>query len=217
MTYPNPASDRPIIFSGEMVRALLAGRKTQTRRVLKPQPTEVDFVGRWYRMPFGGLSLDCHRLPYVVGQRLWVREAFGIAHRGDSAPGGYHYDPEAHYRAEDPDFTPDGPQWEPWRRRSPIHMPRWASRVTLTVTDVRVERLQAISEDDARAEGVDPTGWVPSYANPDNSGCDDSQSARDAFSDLWDTLRGPGSWDADPWVTVLTFTTALRNIDEVST
>lgn len=84
-------------------------------------------------------------------------------------------------------------------------MPRWASRITLEITAVRVERLQDISEADAKAEGCAPGGWTPTYSNPDNSNGDDSWSAADAFADLWESINGAGSWSANPWVWVVEF------------
>ena len=127
-------SDHPIIFSGPMVRSLLDGRKTQTRRVLKPQP-QGEQPKNWTRA-------NDKAVRYAPGDRLYVREAINKV----STPG------DVVYRA---DFEAGGNDGAGLGWRPSIHMPRWASRLTLTVTDVRVQRLQDISEEDARAEGCD--------------------------------------------------------------
>lgn len=199
--------DRPIIFSAPMVRALLDGRKTQTRRVLKPQPKMLRGAGPFYRPHpttaphewhalHGGHIAAIVKVPYAVGDRLWVREAW--------------FDPQMDgarrlYVADNPQDV--GPVH---RKRPSIHMPRWASRLTLTVTDVRVQRLQEISEEDARAEGLEwaaPTWGVKGLAESWNG------DPRLAFAALWNSLHGPGAWDANPWVCALTFTVDRRNID----
>ena len=136
--------ERPILCSAPDVMAILDGRKTQTRRIMKPQPNRTwpdEVTPHWSvggnrTLPGASNPLRC---PYgVPGDRLWVREAWRLP---DGAPKGW-----VDYRADD---TRDGFKWKP-----SIHMPRWASRITLEVTDVRVERLQDISEADAMAEGV---------------------------------------------------------------
>lgn len=177
--------ERPILFSASMVRAILEGRKTQTRRVVKRIPLEwlesglhPDFVA----FPENGLS------PYgQPGDRLWVRESWA-----------YHPDfPESTHRAiyrADPGVENDVPRWRP-----SIHMPRWASRINLEVTGVRVERLQEISESDAKAEGCS----VPEIIYPDEPKEHYSYAA--AYKHLWESINGPGSWDANPWVWVVEF------------
>lgn len=163
--------ERPIILSGPMVRAILAGAKTQTRRVVKPQA-----MGQW------GPVVPC---PYGrPGDRLWVREAWRPVHGGYSDLG-------ARYRA---DFERDQTVWRP-----SIHMPRWASRITLEVTGVRVERLQDISEADAQAEGS--FEWAAEQDTPVR----DLDEARLVYLQLWQSINGPASWDADPWVWVVEF------------
>ena len=175
--------ERPILFSGEDVRAILDGRKTQWREVVKPQPEPVSFGWR-----FGGRDigekvwpLDAPKLcPYgQPGDRLWVRETWGVnpCYNGD----------EILYRA-----SGHGSAIIRWRRSS--HMPRWASRINLEVTGVRVERLCSISEADALAEGCCPFS--------DDFG---SYHARVAFCQLWESIYGPESWDANPWVWVVEF------------
>ena len=165
--------ERPILFNGAMVRAILSGAKTQTRRVVKldgiTNMGQVFPSGR-FRVNADGVTdglVDC---PFgVVGQGLWVRETWAKAGEvGD----------HTEYRADNPD--PLSGRWRP-----SIHMPRWASRLSLTITDVRVQRLQDISEADAEAEGFD---------------------CRDLFACTWVNLYGPKSWLANPWVWAITFT-----------
>ena len=174
--------ERPILFSGPMVRALLAGTKTQTRRVVKKLPITLNRETN--SLEVDGENIANGRFAKLVacpygqpGDRLWVRETFGHFERNDNFTPGC----EVFYRA-------DGECLEikPWRPS--IHMPRWASRITLEITSVRVERLQDISEADAIAEGV--------YTDP-------ARSAYDAYAQLWDEINGPGSWAANPWVWVL--------------
>lgn len=203
-------TDRPIIFSAPMVRAMLDGRKTQTRRVAKitavmgnkvaiesPDEKLIELEdGEFRRGIFHYESTSAlsgpYRLPYAVGDRLWVREAFAVL--ADKPRGSWIY------RADSEEARSAGPRvdvrWKP-----SIHMPRWASRLTLPVTDVRVQRLQEISRGDAMDEGC-PFPNMRKGPNP-----------RDWFSGLWDTLNGSGAWAANPWVVALTFTTAMRNID----
>lgn len=212
--------DRPIIFSAPMVRALLDGRKTQTRRVLKPQPAKANMVGiKW---PDGTLDCNGRRLPYAPGDRLWVREAFSLhnAH-GQQRADGKRWGPWSGLPTR---VSPDGKEivyyregfdrCDPGRWRPSIHMPRWASRLTLHVTAVRVQRLQDISEEDARAEGIlyvpghgdiAPADLAEGYANFVNS--------KMGFEILWDDIYGAGAWDANPWVAAITFTVERANID----
>jgi hypothetical protein len=196
--------ERPILFSAPMVRALLSGTKTQTRRVVKPQPY-ADEQGNacWNGSNFGQdgrgplfrslaspvPSSRTKRVhcPYgAPGDRLWVRETWC------SLTTGFAY-------AADPIWSrAPGERWRP-----SIHMPRAASRITLEITGVRVERLQDISEPDAQAEGcalecMTPTG-------------DDSGSAihgPGGYRALWESINGPGSWEANPWVWVVEFAAA---------
>ncbi len=160
-------TDRPILFSGPMIRALLEGRKSQTRRILKPQPpTDMGLVGVYapaltavfgYVTPDADFKVPLRNMP---GDRLWVREGWRTLGCHD------HRQPSQIEAGEAIHYEVDGqaPQWTPrslgGRRRPSMFMPRWASRLTLIVTDVRVQRLQEISEADALAEGVirqDPT------------------------------------------------------------
>ncbi|MCW2242211.1 hypothetical protein [Azospirillum canadense] len=202
------ARDLPIIFSAPMVRALLDGRKTQTRRILKPQPeTFLDEHGE--ALPIGLLHVEGDPRPrvtigrvvtlqevrYAVGDRLWVREAWA-----NIAPGIY-------YRATDERAAPAGTKWRP-----SIHMPRWASRITLVVEGVRVQQLQDISPDDAQAEGVQKC-----HLNWSADGETFGGTPRDAFSALWDSINGPSAWDANPAIVALTFRVIRTNIDSLCT
>ena len=200
-------ADRPILFSGPMVKAILDGRKSQTRRVLKPEP--------------GVSTIDAPPCPYAPGDRLWVREAFRVVGCGSSvsieaarrhrplqyAADGYSLHPTA------PESTRlDGSLMLKYQARSPIHMPRWASRITLTVTDVRVQRVQEISEADARAEGVHP------FQAPEGNEVV-AWTFKQSFARLWDSLNGkrPGcSWAESPWVAAISFSVARANIDQMA-
>ncbi len=204
-------ADRPIIFSAPMVNALLAGRKTQTRRIIKPQPVWNsscgDRDGFWSGDAFMRVSSR-----FAAGDRLWVREAFAEHPGGtilDAAGGCEDFiAPYVEYRADT--ARPCIGKW-----RSPIHMPRSLSRLTLTVTDVRVQRVQEITEADAKAEGVD---WeeVCCGDHKMSSGCCGQPIARspaEVYGRLWNHLHGPGAWEADPYVVALTFAVAQKHID----
>lgn len=190
-------SDRPILFSGPMVRALLAGTKTQTRRMVKtPQPGFIQQLtdGRFETSPDGGFDrgvgyIKCHY--GQPGDRLWVRETW----KEDLSPccDGSCGHQNALYRA---DFG-EGPEWRGGWAPS-IHMPRWASRITLEITGIRVERLQEISEPDAYKEGIRLDEWEG------NDG-EAPSSSREAFEWLWNSINGPGSWEANPWCWVVSF------------
>lgn len=232
--------DEPIIFSTPMVRALLEGRKTQTRRALKIKghKTFSEFGSsdtKGYDWHFRDSQLRWHdyrhadllrRLPYAAGDRLWVREAHAWPKVWDD-------DPERVYIAHV--WYPAGEQGRGrivetpkpadfGKTRSPIHMPRWASRLTLVVTDVRVQRLHEISEADAWAEGCKPgdpwdngKGHFPAD-EPDPSGkCWFGwDNARDWYADLWDRLHGDGAWEVNPWVAAISFETRHIGIVEMS-
>ena len=192
--------ERGMIFNGEMVRAILDGRKTQTRRPIKWKQTRFTEIGEredgskwpwsedaehacdfWHPCPFG-----------AVGDRIWVRETWNK------------YGGLLTYRA-DHDWIDDmrketvcTAKWVP-----SIHMPRWASRILLEITDVRVERLNAISQEDAQAEGMELTGWRPTYSDPDGGG--EVMTPYDNFAELWSSIYGDESWKANPWVWVISF------------
>lgn len=213
--------ERGMIFNGEMVRAILDGRKTQTRRPIKWKQTRFTEIGEredgikwpwsedaehacdfWHPCPFG-----------AVGDRIWVRETWGVVSHAFSDDGlmidwvpdrpataihempfgnGY-YSGYAIYAA-DGDFTwGDDDGYEDGRScwKPSIHMPRAASRILLEITNVRVERLRSMSQDDARAEGV------IAASGPMEAGL--------AFRELWDSIYGEESWKANPWVWVIEF------------
>ncbi len=212
------ARERPILFSGPMVRAILAGKKTQTRRIMKPQPQPNGGKGLHpvapYRTPCGDWAWvlaatgigggDTFSCPYgKPGERLWVRET--IEERMEHANFYYAADNrgvgETVYR-----LLNQRPH--PRRRVIPsIHMLRAASRITLEITGIRVERLQAISEDDAQAEGVEPI-WMVAGEHPEPSGQwteDHAANYGEAYARLWDKINGPGAWEQNPWVWVVEF------------
>ena len=192
--------ERPILFSGEMVLALLEGRKTQTRRQVKlpmwaqecneDHEFEMDGDPDWphaISRKTGCLSaIEC---PYgVPGDRLWMRETHAIVPQS-----AYWHDPTIQHREHDH-------QWaiyrEGWERSAPtwkpsIHMPRWASRITLEITGVRVERLQDIGEEDAFAEGIRGGDWLGDPVGE--------------YAALWDKINGPGTWDKNTWTWVIEF------------
>jgi hypothetical protein len=205
--------ERPIIFSGEMVRAILGGRKTQTRRVIEPWHADAPIIkcmtsehpGLWRvesldpdgERPYEQL-LCC---PYgQPGERLWVRETWAAPYADhEGVPGGRKPEPgdKLVYRSKEADAY----QWDgviPWRPS--IHMSRWASRVTLEITDVRVERVQEISADDALAEGIDVVAAMALPCAPDDA-------AQAEFCGLWDSINAKRGydWDVNPWVWVIEF------------
>lgn len=196
--------DRPILFSAPMVRALLAGTKTQTRRVLKPQPGPSGV--------YSDIRSAKRALRIVKGDRLWVREtwAVGSIYDGipprDINPGGKPGWCGIRYAATDERFG--------IKDRVSIHMPRWASRLTLTVTDVLVQRLQDIKGRDIIAEGVRCEGCF----DTGKSACQDGGcfGQRIEWQSLWDSINGAGAWAANPWVVAYSFTVEHRNIDAES-
>jgi hypothetical protein len=184
-----------------MVRALLDGTKAQTRRVVKPQPTHFNPAGVPRRASAFYSPSDVIHCPYgQPGDQLWVRETWAF-HLNAMASSSEAAGPWV--------YAADGDQALQWRLcerwRPSIHMPRRASRLTLNITEVRVQRLQDISEADARAEGV---GFDPceggAFFVPGISGCA-SDSAVDSFRRLWQHINGSGSWDATLWVWAITF------------
>lgn len=201
-------TDRPIVFSAPMIRALLDGRKNQTRRILKPPYGTLEFLGNGNWKPI--------YTRVFPGDRLWCREAFSYGWPVE----GNHQLPECNqehaitYRA-DGNQPFGGGKW-----KSPIHMPRWASRLTLIVTDVRVQRLQDISEADAVAEGIeqarsgrfyDPTMSKSAAAHLGGM----FYGPRPAFEALWNSIHGPDAWAANPWVAAISFETHKCNIDKM--
>lgn len=204
---------RPIIFSGPMVRAILEGRKTQTRRIMKKQPVIDPQTGDWLYIGSDG-SHEVHPIekwieiqkkihcPYGRhGDRLYVRETWAFidnSEYGESDYYQYKADSGAKYPGGWPgyftrDEVPEGVCWRP-----SIHMPRAASRILLEITDIRVERACDISEADAIAEGVKEgcfTGHYVDYADQDYQ----FDNAKDSFRSLWESINGPESWDKFIW------------------
>lgn len=222
--------ERPILFSAPMVRALLAGTKTQTRRAVRkqfPADAEVVEVGLtnesgWQISGHSRLWWDDGQAciddavlcPYgVPGDRLWVRETFvqGWPAREDDCPDQFDADGNERpmttwYRASNPELNwcTDGENTErtPWRPS--IHMPRAASRILLEVTDVRVERLQDISDADALAEGIVHLPRMEGYGLPDGSHFHGTDP-RISYWSLWDAINGQGAVEANPWVWAVSF------------
>ena len=231
--------ERPIIFSAPMVRALLSGEKTQTRRAMKLKPhqqiEERDDGTPWPWMHDGERDADAWlSCPYgQPGDRLWVRETF--QYRGASYDG-HGIDESEWFRCYgaggaadnwDPDYphgwwpTPhmnvkkldaadeqEGEGVTGWvtKRIPGIHMPRWASRITLEVTSVRVERLNDISESDCWAEGIEEVMYdfddAAQIDMPNRLGCC-IEDAKPLYALLWEQINGKGSWDANQWVWVV--------------
>jgi hypothetical protein len=238
-------TDRPINMREWEVRALLASHKTQTRRVVKPTVNAADLSGVTWRFASGYKTTPANP-PYMEatkphssggveivvtprrvharpGDRLWVREAWAqpalmpVQYRADPAIRQGHWNGEV----------------GPWRPS--IHMPRWASRLTLIVEGVRVQRLQEIIEEDAEAEGVECDAWdmapvARDYSRPNEDrwfvwwmdqatvepNTFSETPTKDSFRTLWNSLHGPDAWDANPWVAAINFRVAKANIDEVS-
>lgn len=197
--------ERPILFSAPMVRALLAGTKTQTRRVVKVQP-EPGFIGNYGPgNPFIRGERGDIRCPYgQPGDRLWVRETWQgplldseehEAQFSEDGPDAFKKPGFCAYRATDTlDAIDEDGKDLGWRPS--IHMPRWASRILLEIVSVRIERLQDISDADAKAEGV---------ALPPSTCTMYDGIWRDGYRNLWQFINGQGSWDANQWVWVIEF------------
>jgi hypothetical protein len=208
--------ERPILFSAPMVRALLGGTKTQTRRLVKPQPESEHggepywFVGGYRAWTYrdtqdvlrkGGNVLPC---PYgEPGDRLYVRETWAQ----DSEDGALFYRADVGSGNEADDWERNrldgapGYQWRP-----SIHMPRRVSRIHLEIVAVRIERLNEVSESDALAEGV-KAKWEPGCSGRlmEAIGSFSFRPAASTYAELWEQINGQGSWDANPWVWVVEF------------
>jgi hypothetical protein len=200
--------EKPILFSAPMVRA-----KTQTRRIVKPQPPEgsdVPVVGSYgVDWDYFGARTPASRNPYgSPGDRLWVRETWGPRIE-DGKP--HEVQRYVKYRAAFADDSPpdDGMDWHTYesRWRSPIFMPRWASRLTLELTEVRAQRIQQTSHEDALAEGIMATKWATAPLDLREQRLTLAQLA---YSHLWDEINGKGSWASNPWVWAITF----RRVEE---
>lgn len=196
---------RPILFSAPMIRALLDGRKTQTRRIVKlpDDGVSTEMIDGWpHACNHLGLWFD--RNDYGrPGDLLWVREMFGD--RAWYSDLGLINKNRFYYAA-------DGKRNE-WKYKPSIHMPRIASRLTLEITDVRVQRLQEINENDAIAEGIERLdyGWQV-YDESNNQ--KPFASPISSYASLWRSINGVGSWDVNPWVWALTFKVHQHNIDD---
>lgn len=220
------SKERGMIFNAEMVRAILSGQKTQTRRIMKVQPV---LKGSFYEVYGAGWGKGVKSVPVVhghslsnncplgiVGDRIWVRETWQCV---SYSLGEHGYVEDVDYKKSIPKTKPVEPRWgvtyeaselEPKDREErgfpwvpSIHMPRWASRILLEITNVRVERLNDISEGDAIAEGIErynDDGIV--YYGPYGKG--DCRPER-AFSDLWKSIYGDESWEKNPWVWCISF------------
>lgn len=216
--------ERGMIFNAEMVRALLDGRKTQTRRIMAPQPADdiercifpnPEAIGWKSSLRHKHGSTTAHFCHYgKPGDRIWVRETFQGPLFDYDLMDSYCKDPTPFEKPEFCVYKADGvpaPEFYDaddelhccWRPS--IHMPRWASRILLEITDVRVERLNAISEEDARAEGIIDGGCL-NCGEPEPCGCANPEpDATDAFAYLWQSIYGQESWNANPWVWVISF------------
>ena len=225
------------------MNALLEGRKFQTRRIVKPQPTDrmskktvppqilkhppkhaAPYFDRYHKGPFwcwwdeyDRQGPDWIREPCRPGDLLWVREghalvpasAYRMSEGVRQAVNPDDPDRAAVYR-EGFDRSCGGFRWRP-----SIHMPRWASRITLVVTDIRPERVQDISEDDARAEGLSPHPNGKFYIGEDDEGPIWAKSPITAFANLWNSIHGPDAWGRNDWVWRLSFDVHRCNIDSV--
>ena len=212
-------TERPITFSAPMVRALLDGRKTQTRRILGTRGRANIFEpGCWaddYVMDPGNAGWRARDIPFAVGDRLWVRETY--YERGCWEPVAdvltkcgrqkWRFVGDGVERFDQPDSFRKGrhsadPGTVAWHKRLARFMPRKASRLTLVIEEVRAERLQAITEDDARAEGAVKLSW-----DGEGTWFEDERNGthRCGFAGLWAHLHGAEAWDSDPWVAVVSF------------
>ena len=197
--------ERPILFSAPMVRAILEGRKTVTRREVKKQAA-LDCLAAGFEPAFLALPGNADLCPYgQPGDRLWVRETFAFADKS----GSHDAAPDEHWRPARPGMEPE--IYRCWYRASDghtadgfwkpsIHMPRWASRILLEITAVRVERLQDITEAQALAEGI---ALHPGGGHHIEDGKHHWASPIDSFAGLWSSVGG--DWDANPWVWVVEF------------
>lgn len=222
-------ADRPILFSAPMVRALIEGRKTQTRRVHFTQDPEFNPTcddrcePRLTRMC---IRSDCNRRTVTktkihCGDRLWVREAWRTVPEYDGVPPRDVPAGSSRTTMADTGLTFPNQFWG--KLRPSMFMPKWASRLTLFVEGVKVERLNAISREDAIAEGIDRVennyGNGPAYC--DYLEADPSDSAEwysspiNSYQSLWDYINGPDAWSANPWVVAYTFRVVKGNIDQI--
>jgi hypothetical protein len=223
-------TDKPIPFRAPMIRALLAGTKTQHRLAAKFVKPHGD---KWHVCNAHGGMIYCtdddvrecghFYAPIWAGDRLWVREAHYLTDDGDNEYAVYAAD-EDDVRAHNTKLqrmgsTIDEALWRQHAKLRPsIHMPRWASRLTLIVTDVRVQRLQEISDEDAQAEGVERRSksvrqmWLFG-ASAEERAAIYLRACRWEFEQLWNSINGPDAWAANPWVCAISFEVHRCNID----
>lgn len=222
--------ERPILFNGEMVRAILSGRKTQTRRERGLEWTNMSMPDMWdivvmqddgalFTLDDGGIARETFiKCPYgKIGDRLWVREAWEVlvVDHHDVAIG-YAATPEITKNIDREMLTSEqDEQIARFEKKSgfvpSIHMPRWASRITLEITNVRVERLQDISEDDAKAEGLRYHSLYNEWGGVEKHPCSRPECPQwrwyetpvEAFKNLWDSINQ--NWQQNPWVWVIEF------------
>ena len=211
-------TERGMIFNAEMVRAILDGRKTQTRRPVKFPVHDKNLGCELAGNELAGELSAGNYLNSAFGKpgdRIWVRETFQGPLFDYDLMDSYSKDPTPFEKPEFCVYKADGvpaPEFYDaddelhccWRPS--IHMPRWASRILLEITDVRVERLNAISEEDATAEGVPPAGsLLPDYPGTFLTPKGDFATAKVAFQRLWESIYGEESWKANSWVWVISF------------
>lgn len=228
-------ADLPILFSAPMVRALIAGTKTQTRRIVKPQPTASGSV------KLGDDKIDAAEwqiregrfIKVNVGDRFWVRETLKADKMENILTGERDTNATvAYYAADDAEVLEKNGFNVAWGWKRPsvpsIHMPRAVSRITLIVEDVKVERLQDISEADAIAEGIEPvyderspgkTFWKDYECYPDKiphaHAVVPFVLPSRSYCSLWEEINGHGSWIDNPWVAAYTFRRIMGNIDHI--
>ncbi|HCI5635225.1 TPA: morphogenetic protein [Klebsiella pneumoniae] len=210
--------ERGMIFNGEMVRAILDGRKTQTRRPVKFPVLDKNLGCELAGNELAGELSAGNYLNSAFGKpsdRIWVRETFQGPLFDYEQMDAYLEDSSRFETPEFCQYAADGghrPEYQDaddnlrhgWRPS--IHMPRWASRILLEITDVRVERLNTISEKDAAAEGVPPAGsLLPDYPGTFLTPKGDFATAKVAFQRLWESIYGEESWKANGWVWVISF------------
>lgn len=237
--------DIPILFTGEMVRAIICGQKKQTRRILKKQPpANVTSAGVISRSTEGqtdewtwlsGDPRDCDtwmveddfKTGYRPGDRLWVKETWACHYANDALKPSeiesdlwtVRYFADEHLRPASRDGSL-ALHSQCTKKRVAIFMPRWASRLTLTIEEVRVERLRDISLEDVIAEGCpyDPT-WIDTTVDGSNpymvamAGPAQWQTPHLWYHRLWDSINGEGAWESNPWVVAITFAAEQKNID----
>ncbi|WP_210452564.1 hypothetical protein [Pantoea ananatis] len=231
--FPDVAKERPILLNAEMVRAVLDGRKTQARRIMKVQPDSPNFgllritdstkrsdIGKYHWAESNATGKHTRSALFTcpfgaVGDRLWIRETWqGPLVSYDDAYSMFK-DPKPYQKVENCVYRADGDQYpeftdaddnlrQGWRPS--IHMPRWASRITLEITGVRVERLNSMKEQDAIAEGCSGGhNSIPGYHY--------SATPHEHFHHVWQSICGEESWQANPWVWVIEFKRVEANHD----